>query len=133
MNVPTVQVPVSLLARVLVNDDAIDAGQAESELLRLIDEQVSQPTPTAEHKPDCDRASELSTYCDCHVGKAVLHGPESPQIEDIASGTITSICPRCGGSGCVGLADCRLCAGTGVVSNPVPSTIRDVTLPKDAS
>ena len=42
---------------------------------------------------------------------------------------VTSICPRCGGSGCVGLADCRLCAGTGVVSNPDPFTIRDVTPP----
>lgn len=33
---------------------------------------------------------------------------------------IISLCPRCGGSGCVGLADCRLCWGSGEVSNPAP-------------
>lgn len=34
---------------------------------------------------------------------------------------IISLCPRCGGSGCVGLADCRLCEGSGEVSNPAPN------------
>lgn len=88
---------------------------------------LSQPTPTAE-------ADDVE-LCDCGEPAAVCAAKRAmpvapPSIADMVPGTtITSICPRCGGSGCVGLADCRLCAGTGVVSNPDPSTIRDLTPP----
>lgn len=39
------KVPVSLLTRVLVNDDALDASAAEQELLALIDRQTAEPEP----------------------------------------------------------------------------------------
>lgn len=125
-----VQVPVSLIEKLR----GFAQAARDYYTVEQVEALLSQPTPSAEHKPDCDRASELSTYCDCHVEQAVLHGPESPQIEDMAPGTTFGIEFRWtvvrDPSGATFLyRDNNGYAQWLLASDGDPTTIRDVTPP----
>lgn len=141
----TVQVPVSLIERALTS---MTTERYDNAAARELEALLPQPTPTAEHADDCSIdvvtwvpgwegvPTALPGHCDCGRGADA----KPPRIEDMAPGTtftarlhlMDGLTDRCVFMRVDGVDVVDDAGARWHPQDIDPSTIRDVTPPKEA-